>query len=324
MRIEEYWIEKNHLIEKEFDGWNKGDEIDVRKYILMTILSIPENGLPYYLNRERTYASFALDSLTCINHDALSKEYIINKANEIISKFFYKNDYIYLCKLIHDSVEKEVYTKNDVCEGIKKAILKDTYEKISKEEQKKVLLLEKIYFEPIELFNEYIKDESGRKVFYTILMEQWKTANEMAANISSQRNNMNNFYISLMSILIGGIMFSDQLLNSNVLAKTVLFITIAITGFICCQKWIAQIVNYGKLNSAKYDVINELERQLPANVMLSEYERTEKNARKEKNKINFSEQEKGIAKLFRIIVIVVPLIMLIGTWWEIIWKNLSK
>ena len=146
----------------------------------------------------------------------------------------------------------------------------------------------------------------------------------MASGISAQRNNMNNFYMSLMSVLIGGVLFSDQMFSANTVAKTVLFITIAITGFICCRNWVAQLDNYGKLNAEKYAVINELERHLPANVMLFEWLQTEGNARKQKRKKNFFKQEIGVARLFQIFVIIVPVIMLIGTWWKEIWMVMQN
>ena len=172
------------------------------------------------------------------------------------------------------------------------------------------------------LFNENIKKEAGTEVYYTIMMEQWKTANEMAANISEQRNSMNNFYISLISVLVGGILFSDQLLSSNIIAKTVLCITIGVIGFICCQKWISQIENYKQLNGAKYEIINELEKNLSANVISYEYLITEKNEKTEKRKTSFSDQEKSIAKLFRAVILIVPLIIIISSWAMWLWERM--
>ena len=184
--------------------------------------------------------------------------------------------------------------------------------------------MEKIYFEPVELFNEYVEESAGSETYYTILMEQWKTANEMAANISAQRNNMNNFYMSLMSILVGGVLFSNQVLDTNILIRSVLYGAILIIGTVCCNKWIAQIDNYGKLNGEKYNVINALERKLPANVMLYEYIHTEKTARKSNEKISFSKQEKDIAKLFRFVLISVSALMLVSAWGEHIWLIIQK
>ena len=166
----------------------------------------------------------------------------------------------------------------------------------------------------IKLINEDIKEKAGSEIYYTIMMEQWKTANEMAAQISEQRNNMNNFYMSLMSIIVGGILFSDQIVNTSIVVKTLMFIIIGIIGFICCQKWISQIENYKRLNASKYEVINELEKHLSANVMTYEYLLTEKKLPKGKRKISFSDQEKSIAKLYRLIIILVSIVMLIGSW----------
>jgi len=316
VKIANYWKEKTEKTKNIFPSWNKGDEIAVRRLIVSKIMEIPIDGISYYLKKcdwLKDFVSESLEPEVCLSNA------IIEKANKVIAEVFYSED----CKKLYHILNKESkgnLKKKDVCDAIKELVVNDKYDSLTEQQKDIVDTLEKVYFEPIELLNPYIEEKASTEVYYTILMEQWKTANEMAAQISAQRNSMNNFYMSLMSILIGGILFSDQLLNANDLSKMVLFITIAVVGFACCNKWIAQINNYGKLNSAKYDIINELEKSLPANIMLCEYKRTEKNARKSKVKINFSEQERSIACLFRIVVLVVPTIMILGTWWDDIWK----
>ncbi len=188
------------------------------------------------------------------------------------------------------------------------------------------------YVEDVLLINESVKELAGDQTYYTNLMEQWKTANEMAANISAQRNNMNNFYMSLISVLIGGVLFSDKFLaNSdqivnvsrramieNNIFKTLLFIGIGVVGYFVCRSWIKQIGKYARLNKVKYDVINKMEEHLPANVLSAEYKLLKKEKEKEKRKGNrkgnLSDIEQGIAKLFRALVIIVPILMIVGTW----------
>lgn len=131
----------------------------------------------------------------------------------------------------------------------------------------------------------------------------------------------------MMSILIGGILFSDQLLGVNQLIRTLMYIVIMFMGVKCCDKWFSQIENFKKMNGAKYEVINELERSLPANVLLYEYIQTEKNARKNKVVINFSKKEEEIVTIFKRAIIGVTTIMIVSTWWETIlelWKIMQE
>ena len=43
-----------------------------------------------------------------------------------------------------------------------------------------------------------------------------------------------------------------------------------------------------------------------------------------RGKKNFFKQEIGVARLFQIFVIIVPVIMLIGTWWKEIWMVMQN
>lgn len=323
MYITKYWEKKAELVQGAFKECNRKEELTIRKMIICAIMKIHERDIKYYLQNDIGFKKFALNDTSAIDETIMDD--MIDKVQEVIKCYFYKRDYCLLCGI--EDLPQEDVDKKQVCDKIMEMVKDDVYHTLNQERKQMVDILERVYFDPINLLNEHIKISAGSEVYYTILMEQWKTANEMAANISAQRNNMNNFYMSLMSILIGGILFSDQLLSTNDVAKTILFITISIMGVVCCNIWISQIENYGRLNGAKYDIINELERSLPANVMLCEYNRTENNARRTKRKINFSKQEKSIANLFRCMVVAVPILMLVGTWGDEIWnfiQNLIK
>lgn len=324
MNITEYWNEKTALLENAFEGWQRKEEIQVRKLVIAKVMDIPAERIAYYLKRDVWYLKFALGDDAEVDRAFAEEESTKEKIQAVIEEFFYKKDYEALCKMKGVSAATGSIGKSTVCGCIKELVEDEVYASLSKSDKSLLDVLEKIYFEPIELFNEYVEEAAGSENYYSMLVEQWKCANEMAANISAQRNNMNNFYMSLMSILIGGILFSDQILDANLVAKTVLYGAILVIGAVCCNKWIAQIDNYGRLNGAKYDVINAIERMLPANVMLYEWLHTEQNARRKKVKISFSKQEKDIAKLFRLVVIAVPALMLISTWGEFIWTLIQK
>lgn len=324
MNIAQYWNEKTSLVENAFEGWQRKEEVQIRKLVIAQMMDIPKESITYYLKRDDWYLKFALGDDSELEQSFVMREGTTEKVQKIIEEFFYDKDYETLYKIKDEDVIAKNIGRSAVQGCIKELVEDVIYKNLNKSNKAIVDVLEKIYFEPIELFNEYTEETMGSEAYYSMLVEQWKTANEMAANISAQRNNMNNFYMSLMSILIGGILFSNQVLDTNILIRTILYSAILIIGTVCCNKWIAQIDNYGRLNGAKYDVINAIERKLPANVMLYEYLHTEQNARRTKVKISFSKQEKDIAKLFRFVVISVPTLMLVGTWGEYIWTIIQK
>lgn len=349
MNIAEYWNEKTALLENAFEGWQKKEEIQVRKLIIAKMMDIPEDRLTYYLKRDIWYLNFVLGDDSEIDRIFAMKDSTKEKVQKILVEYFYQKDYdaisgieiaenakVSLFERIKRLISKLLrrnkvsdasvtdIDKDTVCNCIKKRVDKKVYKELNISEKALVDILEKIYFDPLALFNADVEENIDSETYYTILMEQWKTANEMAANISAQRNNMNNFYMSLMSILVGGILFSNRVMSSNIFFQTMMYAVIIIFGIVCCNKWISQIENYGRLNGEKYNVINALERKLPANVMLYEYMHTEKTSRKSNEKISFSEQEKGIAKLFRFAISALSGLMLLGVWGEYIWTIIQK
>ena len=118
-----------------------------------------------------------------------------------------------------------------------------------------------------------------------------------------------------MSILVGGVLLGDGALKTNPdkISQSILYIFISWIGILCCNKWIKQINSYKELNATKFEIINELERFLPANVMLCEWVRVEKKSSRKK-RVVFSDQEISIARTFRVVMIIVPTAMLIKIW----------
>lgn len=324
MNIAEYWNEKTALMENAFEGWQRKEEIQVRKLVVAKVMDIPTEQIPYYLKRDIWYLKFALGDDGAVDDNFATAESTQEKIQAVTERYLYKEDYEVLCDIKGCSAEGNNIGKRAVCELIKDLVEESEYAGLSKTNKTLLDTLEKIYFQPLELFNGYVEEAVGTEKYHSMLMEQWKCANDMASKISGQRNNMNSFYMSLMSILIGGILFSNQVMDVNLMARTILYGAILVIGAVCCNKWISQIDNYGRLNGTKYEIINAIERKLPANVMLYEYLHTEQNARRGKVKISFAKQEKEIAKLFRIIVILVPALLLIFAWGEFIWEIIQK
>jgi hypothetical protein len=167
-----------------------------------------------------------------------------------------------------------------------------------------------------ELFNQDVKHGVDSALYLTTLLEQWKTANELTAHISSQRNNINSFYISLLSLLIGGVLLSDQLMVEHPLARTIILILILIVGNTCCVTWVKQVDKCKRINYQKYQIIEQLEARLPANVLSyeSSIPTTQKKTAVDKA---LSDYEKSLAIVFGTAITLIVITMLVEVWWVV-------
>lgn len=86
------------------------------------------------------------------------------------------------------------------------------------------------------------------------LLAQWQTCVEMANSVSARRDTMNNLFVTLHLALVTTV---------AVIWDSKAFPLLGL-GCILCLLWFISIKNYRKLNQAKYDVIGEIEKQLPA------------------------------------------------------------
>lgn len=132
------------------------------------------------------------------------------------------------------------------------------------------------------------------------ILEQWKTAVEMSNSLSDRRTNMNNIFLTINAILIALITFELE-------KKSIGF---AVVGVMICVIWLANLSNYKKLNSAKFKVINELEKKLPANVFDCEWEIVGRGEDGKKYK-RMSQIEKLVPCIFMLVYIVAILCPLI-------------
>jgi hypothetical protein len=105
------------------------------------------------------------------------------------------------------------------------------------------------------------KEEYGEQ-FAKHMLEQYKLYVEMADRVSSRRAQTNRFYISLLSILlallsvVASIGAFSEILN-------IILLAIAILGIMLCALWWVNIRSYRQLNSGKFKIIHEMEKELP-------------------------------------------------------------
>jgi hypothetical protein len=142
---------------------------------------------------------------------------------------------------------------------------------------------------------EAIKENYGES-FHSHLLEQYKMYVEMMDRVTDRRGKTNTFYISLLSSLLA--LFS-LLFNKNSLPETndILSLLISFLGLSLCCIWWTNINSYKQLNSLKFKVIYEIEKQLPFSCYSKEWEF-------DKNKIG---QYRRLSKVEKYIPVVIAI-----------------
>lgn len=97
------------------------------------------------------------------------------------------------------------------------------------------------------------------------ILEQYKMFVEMADRVSERRLKTNQFYISIISGLLGilALMFQDtglEVLSKN---KDSVLLIVIILGLSLNLIWFINIRSFRQLNSGKFKVIHEMESLLP-------------------------------------------------------------
>jgi len=123
--------------------------------------------------------------------------------------------------------------------------------------------------DPTKLFLSKAEDFAE---YHELLLKQYELYITMADKISERRNESNKFYLSVNVLLItvlGVLSFPETSIN---LLFLVWFLSVGISGIGICFVWMQMLNSYRTLNSAKFKVINEIEKELPAAGYLCEWD----------------------------------------------------
>lgn len=115
------------------------------------------------------------------------------------------------------------------------------------------------------LWNKYSAEEYSTPVnmlYHEHIMEQYKLYVEMADRISARRSLANLFFLSLHTTFFGAIGFTFQ--HITLIDPKWLICIPLLPILLLCVVWWWLLLSYRQLNSAKYKVIGELEKKLPA------------------------------------------------------------
>ena len=96
------------------------------------------------------------------------------------------------------------------------------------------------------------------------LLEQYKLYVEMADRVSQRRDQSNRFYVTIVSALAAIVVIIARfgVPENGALLETG-FLIIGLFGLALSVVWHFNIRSYRTLNSAKFDIINRIEKQLP-------------------------------------------------------------
>lgn len=103
------------------------------------------------------------------------------------------------------------------------------------------------------------------------LLEIYKLYVQMTDNVSARRLQINAFFISVLSALLATLVFMSQ--SSSLSDKQdIAFIAISLLGLLVCIVWFLNLASYRQLNSGKFKVIQNIEKQLPYRCYTEEWE----------------------------------------------------
>ena len=113
-------------------------------------------------------------------------------------------------------------------------------------------------------------DEYGED-YQAHLLEQYKLYVEMADRVSQRREQSNRFYVTIVSALVALLVVLSRLGAADSLWAAALLIA-GLFGVALSVIWLLNIRSYRTLNSAKFAIINNIERQLPTAGYSDEWE----------------------------------------------------
>ena len=99
-------------------------------------------------------------------------------------------------------------------------------------------------------------------------LEIYQMAVEMADRVSSRRMVANGFFLSVHTALVTVVGFTYEKVATD--QKSVLIIS-AMMGFLLAWTWFFAIRSYRRLNRAKFNVINKLEKDLATQYFTNEW-----------------------------------------------------
>ena len=126
----------------------------------------------------------------------------------------------------------------------------------------------------MDLQNEIPKERYSsfyKRKYYDYMFEQYKLYVQTAEDVSKKRQQSNNFFIGINTALIGFLGYFNYYRASNNTDESWI-VLLFLLGIVISFIWGSMIRSYRKLNSGKYEVINDIEKKMPLNLFSKEQE----------------------------------------------------
>lgn len=206
--------------------------------------------------------------------DALKKKVVVVKSdNSNYSERIYKYDYT---EKVVNSYKYKVFNEKDVCNYL---INESNWNMNTSLIQKET-----------DVFKDTVSENTEK--YFEILLSQYKIMIDTSEKLMERRLSTTNLYTTLCSTLLT---FSTaSIAFKNLLLSGVIFFISGIIIFILCGNWKNLLISYEMNNAGKYEVINSIEKRLPANMFDCEYRYNTFNGIK-----SFSFREKRLPNIFR-------------------------
>lgn len=138
------------------------------------------------------------------------------------------------------------------------------------------------------------------------LLEQYKLYVELMDRVSQRRQQANQFYVSLISALAGSIViFIPEVAGKNFYALQ----GVAGLCIVINLLWWLTLISYRQLNKGKFEVINDLEKQLPYACFTEEW-----NVLGQGNKLWIYQQLSWVEGILPIALVLIGVLFLALTW----------
>jgi hypothetical protein len=118
-----------------------------------------------------------------------------------------------------------------------------------------------------------------------VVREIYNAYVQTADAISERRYKLNTYFLSINSAILGGSILSVSILGTSVAAAPIVprpTTQLGIAGLFLTLAWLSTLRSYRRINAAKFRVIVELERNLPATPFTDEWEVLASGSRRER------------------------------------------
>ncbi|WP_266080608.1 RipA family octameric membrane protein [Haladaptatus caseinilyticus] len=104
------------------------------------------------------------------------------------------------------------------------------------------------------------------------VLELWKQYEQTARDVSNRRLKNNRFYQRLLGATVAGVGVAAKF---NAIGPFV-YVVVGLIGVAISLLWMMHIVSYKQLNSGKYDVLHDLESELPYQPFSQEWKKLDR------------------------------------------------